>query len=109
MYPFIDLGLFRLPTYGLLLCVAILLGVPMAVSRSRVLGIDREFAYAYLSVTVVVALLGAKLTDWIIGRGVLSLNTVCFRGRNVPWWVPAGSFRLLCCCIAHEDPAAAVG
>ena len=80
MYPFIDLGLFRLPTYGLLLCVAILLGVPMAVKRTQDLGMDREFAYAYLSLTVVVALLGAKLTDWVIARGALSLNTVAFGG-----------------------------
>jgi phosphatidylglycerol---prolipoprotein diacylglyceryl transferase len=43
-------------------------------------GIDREFAYAYLSLTVVVALLGAKLTDWIIARGALSLNTLAFGG-----------------------------
>jgi len=80
VYPFIGLGLFRLPTYGLLLCVAMLLGVPMAVRRTQDLGIDREFAYAYLSVTVVVALLGAKLTDWIIARGALSLNTLAFGG-----------------------------
>ena len=80
MFPFIDLGLFRLPTYGLLVCVAVLLGVPMAVKRTQDLGIDREFAYAYLSLTVVVALLGAKLTDWILARGALSLNTLAFGG-----------------------------
>jgi phosphatidylglycerol---prolipoprotein diacylglyceryl transferase len=80
VYPFIDLGLFRLPTYGLLLGVAILLGVQMTVKRTQDLGIDREFAYAYLSLTVVVALLGAKLTDWIIARGALSLNTLAFGG-----------------------------
>ncbi len=80
MHPFIDLGLFRLPTYGLLLCVAIILGVSMAVKRTQDLGIDREFAYAYLSMTVAVALLGAKLTDWIIARGALSLNTLAFGG-----------------------------
>jgi phosphatidylglycerol---prolipoprotein diacylglyceryl transferase len=80
VYPFIDLGLFRLPTYGLLLCVAILLGVPMAVRRMEEVGIDREFAYAYLSLTVTVALLGAKLTDWIIARGSLSPNTLVFGG-----------------------------
>ena len=79
MFPFIDLGLFRLPTYGLLVCVAVLLGVPMAVKRTQDLGIDREFAYAYLSLTVVVAL-GAKLTDWILARGALSLNTLAFGG-----------------------------
>jgi prolipoprotein diacylglyceryltransferase len=49
-----------MPTYGLLLCIAILLGVPLAVKRTRDLRIDREFAYAYLSLTVVVALLGAN-------------------------------------------------
>jgi phosphatidylglycerol---prolipoprotein diacylglyceryl transferase len=80
VHPFIDLGLYRVPTYGLLLCVAILLGVTMAVKRTQDLGIDREFAYAYLSMTVMVALLGAKLTDWIIARGVLSLNTLAFGG-----------------------------
>ncbi len=80
MHPFIDLGLFRLPTYGLLLCVAIILGVSMAVKRTQDLGTDREFAYAYLSMTVAVALLGAKLTDWIIARGALSLNTLAFGG-----------------------------
>ena len=80
VYPFIDLGLFRLPTYGLLLCVAILLGVPLAVKRTRDLRIDREFAYAYLSLTVVVALLGAKLTDSIVAPRALSLNTLAFGG-----------------------------
>ncbi len=80
MHPFLDLGLFRLPTYGLLLCVAILLGVSMAVKRLQKLGIDREFAYAYLSLTVLLALFGAKLTDWIITRGALSLNTLASGG-----------------------------
>jgi len=80
VHPFVDLGLFRLPTYGLLLCVAILLGVPMAVRRIQEVGIDREFAYAYLSMTVMVALLGAKLTDWIIARGALCLNTLASGG-----------------------------
>lgn len=80
MYPFVDLRLFRLPTYGLLLCVAILLGVPMAVRRMQEVGIDREFAYAYLSLTVGVALLGAKLTDGVIAGGALSLNTLAFGG-----------------------------
>ncbi len=69
-----------MPTYGLLLCVAILLGVPMAVKRTQAQGIDREFAYAYLSLTVVVALLGAKLTDWMLARGALSLYTLAFGG-----------------------------
>ncbi|HEV2495079.1 MAG TPA: prolipoprotein diacylglyceryl transferase family protein [Terriglobia bacterium] len=80
VHPFIDLGLFRAPTYGLVLCVAILVGVRLAVKRTQDLGIDREFAYAYLSLTVVVALLGAKLTDWIIARGALSLNTLASGG-----------------------------
>jgi phosphatidylglycerol:prolipoprotein diacylglycerol transferase len=52
----------------------------MAARRTHDLGIDREFAYAYLSLTVVVALLGAKLTDWIIARGVLSVNKLAFGG-----------------------------
>jgi phosphatidylglycerol:prolipoprotein diacylglycerol transferase len=52
----------------------------MAVSRTHDLGIDREFAYAYLSGTVLVALLGAKLTDWIITRRALSLNMLAFGG-----------------------------
>ena len=80
MHPFIDLGLFRLPTYGLLLSGAILVGVRLAVKRTQELGIDREFAYAYLSLTVVVALLGAKLSDWIIARGALSLNALASGG-----------------------------
>jgi prolipoprotein diacylglyceryl transferase len=63
-----------------LLCIAILLGVPQAVKRTRDLRIDREFAYAYLSLTVVAALLGAKFTDWIIAPGALSLNTLAFGG-----------------------------
>jgi phosphatidylglycerol:prolipoprotein diacylglycerol transferase len=52
----------------------------MAVRRIQGVGIDREFAYAYLSLTVVVALLGAKLTDWIIASGALSLNALASGG-----------------------------
>src|SRR5262249_49159849 len=48
--------------------------------RTQNLGIDRELAYAYLSLTVLVALLGAKLTDWIIARRAQSLNTLAFGG-----------------------------
>jgi phosphatidylglycerol---prolipoprotein diacylglyceryl transferase len=80
VYPFINLALFRLPTYGLLLCLAILVGVPMAVKRTQDLGIDRERAYAYLSIAVAVALLGAKVTDWVIACGSLSLRTLVFGG-----------------------------
>jgi phosphatidylglycerol:prolipoprotein diacylglycerol transferase len=52
----------------------------MAVQRTQDLGIDREFAYAYLSLTVLVGLLGAKLTDWILARGALSLDALAFGG-----------------------------
>jgi phosphatidylglycerol---prolipoprotein diacylglyceryl transferase len=84
VHPFIHLGLFRLPTYGLLLCVAILLGVSMAAKRMQKLGreleIDREFAYAYLSLTALAALFGAKLTDWIIARGAVPLSALAVGG-----------------------------
>lgn len=76
MHPFINLGPFRLPTYGLLLCLAILVGVPMAVKRAQKQKIDGELVYAHLSGTVLIALLGAKLTDWMIARGSLSLTTL---------------------------------
>ena len=109
VYPFIDLGLFRLPTYGLMLCVAILLGVSLGVKRTQDLGIDREFAYAYLSLTVVVALLGAKLTDWIIARGALSLNTLAFGEGTFLGGFLLAVLGLLPCRRPSEDPAAAVG
>jgi len=66
MFPFLNIGRQQVPTYGLLLCVAIVLGVRMAVARAERYGLPRSFAYTAASLAVLVALLGAKLTDWLI-------------------------------------------
>jgi phosphatidylglycerol:prolipoprotein diacylglycerol transferase len=71
MFPFIELGRLRLPTYGLLLGVAILLGVWMAVARAERYKLAANATYTTASLAVLVALLGAKLTHWLIHRSTL--------------------------------------
>ncbi len=66
MKPFLlEIGGFRLPTYGVLLCVAILAGIWMAVRRAERHGLSRDFVYSTATLAVLTALVGAKLTDWL--------------------------------------------
>ena len=66
MLPFLGIGPLQLPTYGLLLCTAILLGVRLSVARADRHGLPRNAVYTIASLVVLVALLGAKFTDWLI-------------------------------------------
>lgn len=70
MHPFLQFGPVNVPTYGLLLAVAILVGVWMAVARAARMGLSRVVVYTSASVAVLAALLGAKLTDLLILRRV---------------------------------------
>ncbi len=66
MKPFLlEIGGFRLPTYGVLLCVAILAGIWMAVRRAERHGLSRDFVYSTATLAVLAALIGARLTDWL--------------------------------------------
>ena len=76
MLPFVQIGPIQLPTYGLLLCAAILLGVRMASQHAARLRLSPDFVYATASVAVLVALLGAKLGDWLIRGGTFSMTTL---------------------------------
>lgn len=76
MFPFLHLGGLKLPTYGLLLCVAILVGVRLSVARAEKHDLPPNFVYATASVAILVALLGARLTDWLVHPGPISLGGV---------------------------------
>lgn len=77
LLPFIELGPLKLPTYGLMLCISILAGVQMAVSRAERHGLAPNFVYGAASVAALVAILGAKLTDWAVrGGGPIQLSTL---------------------------------
>ncbi len=66
MRPFlIEIGSFRLPSYGVLLCIAILAGIWMAVRRAESHGLSRDFVYSTATLAVLGALIGSKLTDWL--------------------------------------------
>lgn len=66
MRPFlIEIGSFRLPTYGVLLCIAILVGIWMAVRRAERHGLSHDFVYSTATLAVLGALIGSKLTDWL--------------------------------------------
>lgn len=69
MFPFLAIGRLQLPIYGLLLCTAILFGVRVSVARAERHGLPRNTVYTIASLAVLVALLGAKLTDWLIHPG----------------------------------------
>lgn len=76
MLPFVELGPLKLPTYGLMLCISLLAGIQMAVARAERHGLERSFVYTTASVAALVAILGSKLSDWLIrGSGALSLGT----------------------------------
>lgn len=66
MLPFIELGPVKVPSYGLLLCVAILAGVRMAVTRAEWNGLRREFVFSAASTAALAGIVGAKLTDWLL-------------------------------------------
>jgi phosphatidylglycerol---prolipoprotein diacylglyceryl transferase len=74
MFPFVSVGHERIPTYGLLLCMAILLGVRMAAARAERYSLPKGFVYNAASLAVLVALLGAKLTGWLIHLRTFSPN-----------------------------------
>jgi len=76
MLPFIQLGPLKLATYGLLLCMAILLGVWMAVRRAAKFRLSPDFVFLTASVAVLVALVGAKLGDGLIPGHGFSLGTL---------------------------------
>jgi len=80
MFPFIELGPLRLPSYGLLLCVAILVGVQMAVARAEKHRLPPSFVYSTAALAVLVALLGSKITDWLIHRGEFPLGKIVSSG-----------------------------
>src|SRR5436309_10571959 len=69
MFPFLVVGRLQLPIYGLLLCTAILIGVRVSVARAERHGLPQTAVYTVASLAVLVALLGAKLTDWLIHPG----------------------------------------
>jgi prolipoprotein diacylglyceryltransferase len=80
MFPYIEIGQLRFPSYGLLLCLAILAGVRLAVTRAGRHGLARGLVYSAASLAVLVALLGAKLTDLLIHRGTLAPGVLIVGG-----------------------------
>ena len=76
MFPFIELGPLKLPTYGFLLCVTLLVGIQWAVARAPRFGLPQEFVYRTSALAALVAVLGSKVTDWIIRGGRVSFEAV---------------------------------
>ena len=73
MHPFlINIGSFRLPTYGTLLALAFLLGIYTAISLGRRVGVDSAVILNFSSRAIIVVLLGARvlliLTLWSFYR-----------------------------------------
>ncbi len=84
MHPIlISIGSFHLPTYGLLLVLAILAAVFTAMRLGRRVGLDSGQVLDFCTWTILVALIGAKvlmvLTDWSYYRAnpgeIFSLST----------------------------------
>lgn len=66
MLPFLHIGRFTLPTYGLMLATAMLCGVWLAISRAPRYGFDKDFAWRVTGLTILSAIFGSKLGDLIV-------------------------------------------
>ena len=76
MLPFIELGPLKLPTYGLMLCIALLAGIQLAVSRAPRHNLPPQFVYTSATVAALVAVLGGKLTNILLLGASLEFNAL---------------------------------
>ena len=66
MLPYLHLGGFSLPTYGLLLATAIACSAWLAISRAPCYGIEKEFAIRVTAYTVLSGVVACRLGDFLI-------------------------------------------
>lgn len=79
MFPFLQLGPIRVPSYGLLLCAAIIVGAEWARMRAPRYGLDPRLTYRAASLAVLAALVGANLSEALLrGQSPLAI----WRGGN---------------------------
>ncbi len=80
MFPFIHIGPLTLPTYGILLATSLLVGIQWGVARAPKLGLPAPFIYSTGALCSLVAVLGTKVTDWIIRGGNVSFEAMITAG-----------------------------
>ncbi len=85
MLPFLELGPARVPTYGLLLAVAVLAGVVLTARLAAAQGLPRQSAFNIASLAVLASVLGARLPAGFSprGGGVFLAGFLC--GTLVMW------------------------
>jgi phosphatidylglycerol---prolipoprotein diacylglyceryl transferase len=66
MFPYIHLGAFSIPAYGLILATAVLCSVWLAIHRAPQYGIDSRFAVQVTAYAVLAAIIGCRLGDAVI-------------------------------------------
>lgn len=109
MLPFLELGTVRLPTYGLLLAVAVLLGVTSTARRAAAQGIPRHQALGTAALAVFASLAGARIPTGFSSEsaGVFLTGFLC---GVVTTWVACRRARLSFWKIADAAaPALALG
>lgn len=74
MYPYLELGGFSLPTYGLLVATAVALSAWLAISRAPRYGIQTRFAIRVTAYAVLAATMGCRFGDLLI-HPILYLNS----------------------------------